>query len=96
MMSLLKNLFVLLGLLMVAGFGYYLYTTNGSLALENSAAELSAEAESAEIIRKVEAIKRISIDQSVFSDPRFTTLRSFATPVQVYPVGRNNPFRPQD
>lgn len=96
MMSLLKNLFVILGLLMVAGFGYYLYTTNGSFTLEGSQADLNVEAESAELIRKVESIKRISIDRSLFTDPRFTSLQSFATPVPVYPVGRPNPFRPQE
>lgn len=96
MMSLLKNLFVILGLLLIAGFGYYLYTTNGSLGLSSSDTDLNVEAESADLIRKVESIKRISIDRSLFTDPRFTSLRSFATPVPVYPVGRANPFRPQE
>ncbi len=95
-MSLFKNLFVILGLLLIAGFGYYLYTTNGSFGLEGSDADLNVEAESAELVRKVESIKRISIDRSLFTDPRFTSLRSFATPVQAYPVGRSNPFRPQE
>jgi len=96
MMSLFKNLFVILGLLLIAGFGYYLYTTSGSLGLKGSDTNLNVEAESADLIRKVESIKRISIDRSLFNDPRFTSLRSFATQVPVYPVGRFNPFRPQE
>lgn len=96
MMSLLKNLFVILGLLLIAGFGYYLYTTSGSMGLQGSETDLNVEAESADLIRKVESIKRISIDRSLFTDPRFSNLRSFATPVSAYPVGRVNPFRPQE
>ena len=95
-MSLLKNLFVILGLVLLVGLGYYLYTTNGSASLDSSNANMSLEAESADLIRKVETIKRITIDRDLFSDPRFATLQSFATPVPIYPVGRTNPFRPQE
>lgn len=86
---------MILGLLLIAGLGYYLYSTNGSLGLESSEENLSLEAESTELIRKIDSIKSISIDRSLFSDPRFTNLRSFATPVPVFPVGRDNPFAPQ-
>jgi len=95
MMSALKNIFVIVGLVLVAGLGYYVYSTNGSLGLQSSDANLNIEAESADLIRKIDSIKRISIDRSLFSDPRFTNLRSFATPVPVYPVGRDNPFTPR-
>lgn len=95
-MSLFKNLFVILGLLLVAAFGYYLYTTSGSMGLNGSDTDLNVEAESADLIRKADSIKRISIDRSLFTDPRFASLRSYATPVAPYPVGRSNPFRPQE
>ena len=94
MMSLLKNLFVIIGLLLIAGLGYYVYTSQGSLSPVTTNQDLNLEAESAERIRKIDSIKRISIDRSLFSDPRFTNLRSFATPVPVYPIGRSNPFLP--
>lgn len=93
MMNILKNLVVLIGLVLVAGLGYYLYTTNGSIGLDASTENLQVEAESAELLRKIDSIKQIKIDRAVFSDPRFTNLRSFATPVPVYPVGRDNPFQ---
>jgi hypothetical protein len=96
MMSLLKNLFVIIGLLLVAGLGYYIYSSQGSLSPVSNEQDLNLEAESADLIRKIDSIKRISIDRSLFSDPRFTNLRSFATPVPVYPVGRSNPFRPAE
>lgn len=94
MMSILKNLFVILGLLLVAGLGYYIYSSQGSLSPMTNDQDLNLEAESADLIRKIDSIKRITIERSLFSDPRFTNLRSFATPVPVYPVGRDNPFRP--
>lgn len=93
-MSILKNLFVILGLLLVAGLGYYIYSSQGSLSPMTNDQDLNLEAESADLIRKIDSIKRITIERSLFSDPRFTNLRSFATPVPVYPVGRDNPFRP--
>lgn len=92
-MNILKNLVVLIGLVLVAGLGYYLYTTKGSFGLDASTDNLQVEAESAELLRKIDSIKRINIERGVFSDPRFTNLRSFATPVPVYPVGRDNPFK---
>lgn len=95
MMSLVKNLFVILGLVLIAGLGYYIYTSNGSLGLQTDDTDLSIEAESTDLIRKIDSIKRISIDRRLFSDPRFTNLRSFATPVPVYPIGRDNPFESQ-
>lgn len=96
MMSALKNIFVILGLLLIAGLGYYLYSTGGTFGLNTSERDLSVEAESAELIRKIDTIKRISIDESIFSDPRFTNLRSFASPVPVHSIGRDNPFAPQE
>jgi hypothetical protein len=95
MMSLLKNLIVILGLVLIAGLGYYLYSTNGTLALQQNEQDINLQLESAELIRKIDSIKQTSIDRNLFSDPRFTSLRSFATPIPSYPAGRENPFAPQ-
>lgn len=92
MMNALKNIFILLGLLLTAGLGYYIYTTQGSLNLAEQDRDFSIEAESADLIGKIDSIKRITIDEQLFADPRFTNLRSFATPVPVSPIGRDNPF----
>lgn len=95
-MSLFKNLFVILGLVLIAGLGYYLYVTQDSATLSTEDRDLSIEAESADLLAKIDSIRRISIERDLFSDPRFTSLRSFATPVPVYQVGRDNPFQPTD
>ncbi len=94
MMSVLKNIFVLVGLLLVLGLGFYLYQTNGSLSLESSPENIKIEAESEDLVRKLNSIKDISINKKMFTDPRFTNLRTFATEVPDYPTGRNNPFLP--
>lgn len=92
MMSVLKNIFVIVGLLLVAGLGYYLYQDGSLLEGANQNGDLQVEAQSEEFIRRLETLKRISINDELFSDPRFTSLRSFATPVPVLPIGRSNPF----
>lgn len=93
MMSVLKNMFVIIGLLLVAGLGYYLYQGNESLVGGHETGGLQVEAESEDFIRRLEMLKRISIDKELFTDPRFTTLRSFATPPPILPTGRSNPFQ---
>lgn len=95
MMSLLKNLFVIIGLLLVAGLGFYLYST-GEIGPQANDIDFTLEAESAELVRRLNEVSRITIDSSVFSDPRFISLRSFASPVEQYPVGRSNPFLPSE
>jgi hypothetical protein len=37
-------------------------------------------------------VNGISFDRSVFSDPRFATLKSIETPLPSRPVGKQNPF----
>lgn len=95
MLNALKNIFILVGLLLTAGLGYYLYTNQNGMNLQTNDQDFSIEAESAALISKINSIKRITIDQELFNDPRFRNLRSFATPIPVYPVGRDNPFEPR-
>lgn len=92
MVSVLKNIFVIVGLLLVAGLGFYLYTEGELLDGGAQTGDMQVEAQSEEFIRRLETLKRISVDSELFTDPRFTSLRSFATPVPVLPIGRSNPF----
>ena len=55
-MSIVKNLFVVLGLVLIAGLGYYLYTTNESFSLKGSETDINLEAESTDLIRKIAEI----------------------------------------
>ena len=92
MMSILKNILVAVGLLLIAGLGFYLYTNNSLFLAGDTEQNFQIEAQSEDFVRRLGQLKRISIDQSLFSDQRFTVLQSFASPVPALPVGRTNPF----
>ena len=92
MFSIIKNIIVIVGLLLVAGLGYYLFINKDSLGLEATPVDMKAEAQSEDFLRQIDTLKKININTELFSDPRFTRLQSFATPVPVLPIGRSNPF----
>lgn len=94
MTSKLQNLIIILGFLIVAGLGYYLYVqnSNGSLRLSNKSISTQAAAESAEFLQKLNSLKEVSLDGSLFSDSRFQSLVNNRRPVIQENVGRPNPF----
>lgn len=96
MSSTLKNLLTILGLATVAFVGYYLYTQQSNSALSTGADEGQLQdmlARTQIFIRHSEELDRIGmINTNLFTDPRFSTLRSFSKPIQESPVGRNDPF----
>ncbi len=47
-----------------------------------------------DIVATLLALRSVSLDSSIFSDPSFTTLRDFGTQILPEPVGRTNPFAP--
>lgn len=94
MSSLVQNLFIFLGLVVVLALGYYLYTQNemSSLSLNNDAISTQVAAESAMFLSRLNELKKIDLDDSLFSDPRFRSLIDNSAPVIEDPVGRPNPF----
>ncbi len=94
MSSTLQNLVITLGLVIVAGLGYYLYVQNSNGTLSLSSGELStqASAESAEFLQKLNKLKEVNLDGSIFSDPKFQSLVDNSQPVIEENVGRPNPF----
>lgn len=47
-----------------------------------------------DIVATLLALRSVSLDSSIFSDPSFTILRDFGTQILPEPVGRPNPFAP--
>lgn len=94
MSSLIQNLLIVLGLVVVMALGYYLYTQNqmSTLSLSDDPISTQLSAESAMFLRKLNDLKQIELDGSLFSDPRFRSLIDNSTPVIEDPVGRPNPF----
>lgn len=84
----------MLGLLAVAALGYYLYTQQqaSELLVESNLLSSEAAAESADLLRRLNEVKKIELDTSVLSDPRFRLLTNNQTPVLPDNIGRANPF----
>jgi len=88
-----QNLLMLLGVLVLGYLGYYLYSNaNNGLVTTNELVANQASAESAEFLRKLNQLKDIELDGSLFSDPRFRSLNINKEQVRESDVGRDNPF----
>jgi len=85
---------ILLGLIAIAGLGYYLFVQNNRSTLDTQGGIVANQAaiESADFLRKLNEMKLIQLDTSIFSDPRFQSLQDNTPTVIELPVGRKNPF----
>lgn len=92
------NLTIVLGLIILAFSGYYLFVKGGDSPLSSF---FTRELVPEEVVQNVEnfvqyreTLSKIELDSKlkVLSDVRFSGLRSYATPVIERPVGRDNPF----
>lgn len=94
MSSTIQNLIVVLGLIVIAGLGYYLYNQNKESLLSsgNETVQSQAELESVDFLRKLNELKSLSLDGSIFTDPRFQSFVDREPPVVEEEVGRENPF----
>ncbi|HMA78702.1 MAG TPA: hypothetical protein VKP88_06265 [Candidatus Paceibacterota bacterium] len=91
----LKNLFILLGLLATVGIGYYLFVIEDQALRSGNADVVSdAEQESRDFLRRLEEIQRIEIQTEVLTDPRFNNRVDYSRAVPTIPAGRENPFVP--
>lgn len=92
MKSVFTNLLILIGLLVIASLGYYLYSNDVFTEVRQNEQNFQVEARSADFVRRLDELKQIKINTDLFADPRFTSLQDFSTEVPVLPVGRENPF----
>lgn len=92
-----KNIIVIVGVIIVAAAGVYLFTMRQATQLVlTSGTGVSEEmlANTQLFIERSAILESLEIDPAVLDDPRLTSLRSYTTPVAERPVGRNNPFEP--
>lgn len=93
MFAIIKNIFILAAVLLTAALGYYLYVHQAGLDdSSNGGVGQNITLETAEFLRRLNELKAIELDNAIFSDPRFSSLTNFATPIQSEPVGTANPF----
>ncbi len=83
---------MILGIILIAALGYYLMTQRSSSNLQGSVPNNQIAAESSTFLRRLNDLKSITLDDSVFSNPRFDALVDFSEPISPEPVGRINPF----
>ena len=72
MSSLLQNIIIIGGVVLIAGLGYYLYTQNASLDVAtDSAVSTQVAAETADFLRRLNELKAIELKGDIFSDHVF-------------------------
>lgn len=94
MKKIIQNGIILIGFVLLAAAGYYLYLQQGDQLLQLADADLTAqlERESRTFIAKQNELRSIKLETELFSDSRFTDLRSFSVAVPELRTGRSNPF----
>lgn len=94
MISVFKNILVVIALLLTLAFGYFLYlqNNNATLNIDNQDISINASAEAAQFLQRLTELKAITLDNTIFLDPRLSALNSYAGEVQAEPIGKSNPF----
>ncbi|MEM9336375.1 MAG: hypothetical protein AAGA35_00780 [Patescibacteria group bacterium] len=94
--NIIQNAVVIVGFLLIAGVGYYLYLQQGELLLDttNEQLTLQLERDAQTFIARQNELRQIDLQLDLFTDARFESLLSFDRPVPTLPIGRDNPFQP--
>jgi len=93
------NLVIALGFITVAFAGYYVFVQQdeSSLGFNSNEQTMQNMLNNTQVfISRRQALDRVKLNAAVgiFEDVQFRSLRSFSTPIQDRPVGRENPFDP--
>lgn len=88
---------MILGIILIAGLGYYLYIQQGSTSLATSTGSDRSQIalESTVLLRRLNEIKTISLTGDIFTNQQFQSLVDFTEPIVPQAVGRPNPFAAQ-
>jgi hypothetical protein len=95
----LKNLLILAIFVVLVGLGYYLFTQRDSSVLSFvSTADVSPEllAQTSVFIEHRAELEALTLDMSLFTNPAFTSLRSYSSAIPEQTVGRTNIFDTAD
>lgn len=94
MSSFLQNALIFLGLILLIGLGYFMYTQNTNLDVDsqNAAISMQVELETADFLRRLNELKAIQLSGEIFEDPRFASLIQTSQPLLPQPLGKHNPF----
>lgn len=88
-----KNITTALVLVTLVFVGYYFFSQKDTLTTESQVSqELFADVQ--KYIARREVLDQITLDTSLLSNPRFTTLTGLPRAIPAQPVSRPNPFDP--
>jgi len=93
----LTNIVVLVGIIVTAVAGYFLFSQNSSPLASSSPSDQQLQQllmSSQLFVERSRALSEIDMDTTVFDDPVFNSLKSYSPPPNEFPVGRSNPFAP--
>ena len=89
MLSILKNIFIILALCVTVGLGYYLYKQNEAATLAGGGVlSDTVELESAEFLRRLNQLQAVELNGDIFYDPRFSSLTIISPDVVAQPIGK--------
>ncbi len=97
MSDIVKNLLVFAIVAALFGLGYYLFLAPDGMNLDTNATSPLDEqvlARAQEFIQHRSVLEQIdlSVNMEIFTDPKFTSLQSFETPVPDQPLGKDSLF----
>jgi len=95
--KIITNLVLILGFITVAFAGYYIFIQQSNSSLDFSSNEQTMQNmlnNTQVFIARRQELDRIKLAAGIsfFDDASFRSLRSFSTPIQDRPIGRDNPF----
>jgi len=97
MSNLTKYLVIFLGLATVGFAAYFVFMKDADpvVSFESDPAMLEAMLANSQLfIERRQNLEMISLEVDLFTDERFTSLKSYTRPTIKPPVGRPDPFRP--
>ncbi len=96
MSSLLKNMLFALALAVILWLGYSIFFSEDEAALTaaNGAVSSAAARDTQEFLTRLQQLRDIKFDRTIFSDARFQSFVDHRQPIVDEPVGRPNPFAP--
>lgn len=95
MSSLLKNIFFALALAGILWLGYRIFfAADDTSETLNAGVVTEASRDTQEFLRTLQQLRGITLNQQIFTDPRFQSLVDQRQPIIPEPIGRQNPFAP--
>ncbi len=78
--------------IIIVAIAYFYYT--GTTATSTNLVSSDNASVGTQVLGLLNQIQSLHIDNSVFTDPGYKTLRDFSVPIPTVDVGRPNPFAP--